>query len=308
MVLVYIENYSFLTKIVYYLKRAGFNYTTDMNLSYDYILIAEINSKTKKLIEEHPDKNFIFITHLEEAKIYNYFNSTSKRSNMYKNKYRKFFNKCYKLIVSLPYFKNLLKNYCMKIDVIPNEIPIVNISRNTRDIYYKYTLSKRKKKIIIIDLYYKNLNYIYELATRYSKYEFIYIGYASNYLLPKKDRDILYKLPSNIVLISYINEYIFSDLCKVSYMVIDFDSYLLGINYLYISLILKKYLIVYDNLLYKDLFVPSKHCYYFENKNELFLRVDKIINNRVMNLSDVGYDLIKSFTLEEVLKKYRETL
>jgi len=70
----------------------------------------------------------------------------------------------------------LQKNDCIKIDVIPNELPIINISRNTKDIYDKYELRKRRKKIIVIDLYYDYLSYMYELGFRYPKFDFIYVG------------------------------------------------------------------------------------------------------------------------------------
>ncbi len=308
MIFVYIENYSFLTKVINYLKYSDISYTADPNIFYSSILIAEINNKTIKLMEDNPDKNFIFITYLEESKIFHHFNSNNKRSRTFRNKYHIFFRKCHKLIVSLPYYKNILKSDCSDIVIIPQELPIINISRSTKDIYQKYSLNKRKKKIIVIDLHYKNLDYLYNLAIRYSKFEFIYIGYESNYLLTKKYNSILYKLPSNIICFPYIDINIFSDLCKVSYMVIDFDSYLFGSDYIYMSLLFKKYFLLFDNRLYKDLLIPSKHCYYFDSKEELFLRIDKIISDRVMNLSEIGYDLIKNFTFNYIVKKYREYL
>ena len=308
MIFVYIENYSFLTKIINYLKYADIRYTTDPNLPYSSILVAEINSRTKKLMEDNPDKNFIFITYLEENKIFYHFNSNNKRSKTIRNRYHNFFRKCHKLIVSLPYYKHILKNDCHNISLIPSQIPIINISKSTKDIYQKYLLNKRKKKVIVIDLHYKNLDYIYDLAVCYSTFEFIYIGYGPNYSLNKKEMIILQKLPSNIVYFPYIDKNIFSDLCKLSYMVIDFDSYLLGSDYIYMSLLFKKYFLLFDNILYKDLLIPSKHCYYFNSKEELFLRIDKIISDRVMNLSLIGCDLIKEFNFNQIVKKYIESL
>lgn len=308
MIFVYIEDYSFLTRVIYYLKKANINYTTDLDSDFSYILVAQVNAKTLKFIDEHSDKKIIFMTHLEEEKIYHHFNSNNKYSKTHKNRYHSFFHKCYKLLVSLPYFKMILKNDCSQIDIIPFELPIINISRNTKDIYNKYDLSKRRKKILIIDLYYDYLSYIYELGIRYPKYDFIYVGYKSKYLLTKKEKSILNDMTSNISYISYIDLNIYSDLCKISYIVIDFCSYLLDRSYLYVSFLLKKSLLLYDSSLYQDFIIPSKHCYIFKDKEDLFLRIDKIINERVMNLTEIGYDLIKKFTMEEIVKKYRESL
>ena len=71
---------------------------------------------------------------------------------------------------------------------------------------------------------------------------------------------------------------------------------------------MRKYYLLFNNVLYRDLLIPSKNCYCFNELEELISRFDKIVNGRVMNLSDNNFELIKSFTFEEVIKKYRESL
>lgn len=306
MIFVYIENYSFLSKMIYYLKSAGVKYTTDLNSSYSSILIAEVNSKTIKLIEENYDKQIIFVTHLEENKILRCFSSNNKRSMEVRNKYINFLNKCNKLIVSVPYFRNILIEYCNNIDVIPHIM--VNFNQGFKNINEIYSLNRRKKKVIIIDLYYDNVEYIYNLVNKYPKLEYIYIGYKPDYLLSKKKLELLHKLPINIIYIPYIDLFVLQDLLKVSNVVIDFDSYRLGIEYMYLVNAMRKYYLLFDNVLYRNLLVPSRNCYYFNNIEEFIFRFDKIINGRVMNLSDNNFELMKSFTFQEVIKKYSESL
>ena len=141
MIFVYIDNHNFLTKVIQYLNDAGVKYTTDLNVSFSYILVTSLNSKTLKFIDEYPDKKIIFITHLEENKIFNYFSSNSKRSRLYQKLYHSFCNRCYKIIVSLPYYKAIFKYDCKKIDVIPLELPNINIKRNMKPIYDKYNFN-----------------------------------------------------------------------------------------------------------------------------------------------------------------------
>lgn len=308
MIFVYIENHYFLTKVIQYLTDAGIKYTTDLNIPFSYILVVSLNSKILKFIDEYPDKKVIFMTHFEENKILSYFSSNSKRSRLYQKLYHSFCNRCYKLIVSLPYFKTIFKYDCKKIDVIPIELPDATIKRNTKYIYDKYNFNKKRKKIVVIDLFYKNISYVHDISINYPKFDFIYIGYKPIYLFTNKEKTLFNTLPSNIIYIPYIDLDIFSDLCRISYMVIDFDSYLLDRVYLYTIFLLRKQLIIYDSYLYRDFLVPSKHCYFFKTIDELILRIDKIIDMRVMNLTEVGYDLIKVFKSDEIIKKYRESL
>ena len=83
-----------LGKCFWFINPVSVKYTTDLNSSYSSILIAEVNSKTIKLIEENYDKQIIFVTHLEEKKILRSFNFNNKRSIEVRTKYINFLNKC----------------------------------------------------------------------------------------------------------------------------------------------------------------------------------------------------------------------
>ena len=183
------------------------------------------------------------------------------------------------------------------------ELPIINISKYNKDIYSKYDISKRKRKIIVIDLDYKNVQTVFELASKYNKYNFIYVGYKPDYLISDKNKDILYHMPKNVTKIKYLDLNIFSDICKVCYLVICFDNINLDINYLYTTMLFKKQLLIKDSVLYDDYFVNSKNSYLFKDKSDLFLRFKKIVDERVSNLSDSAYDLIKNNTNKETILK-----
>ncbi|MEI3499203.1 MAG: hypothetical protein V8Q71_01650 [Bacilli bacterium] len=103
---------------------------------------------------------------------------------------------------------------------MPKEIPVINISKNNKDIYNKYKIKRRVKKIIVVDNEYKNIEKLYVLANTYPKYNFIYFGYRPDYLISKKQRDMINNLPSNVTLIKYNDLNVFSDVCKISDIVI----------------------------------------------------------------------------------------
>ena len=283
MLLVYIENKELLSQIVSYLDNTNINYTTDINDNYDRILIAESNSKIKNIIDKS-NKKIVFITYLLEKDILN---------NKINSNLIKILNSCYLIITSLPSIKNILseKVNC-KIVIIEKELPIICFSKSN-DIYNKYNINKRKKKITILDSNYNNINKVKDIAIKYPKYNFIYVGYNS-----KKN---ITNLPKNISLVKYYNIYILSDLFKISYLIVSFDT--IDIDYLNIILLLKKQFIIKQSKLYEDYLINSKNAYIFNDYDDLLIRLNKIFNNRVANLVENGYSLIKNNTFDEIVKK-----
>ncbi len=294
MILVYIENKEILTKTISYLENANINYVTDIDLEYEYILLAEVNNKILKLIENKKNKKIIFITYLEEENILN---------NKISEKLKKLLNKSYKIIVSLPSIKKNLKKVTKnEIVIIEHELPIISISKSNSDIYNKYKISRRKKKIVLFDFDYNNIEIIYELAHQYKKINFVYVGFKPDYLLKEKQKDLLNNMPKNITYIKYYNFNILCDISKISYLIISFNT--IDINYLYMILLFKKQLLIKENNKYEDYLINSKNSYIFKDNKDLLIRLNKILDNRVSNLTDNGYLLIKNNTFNEITKKY----
>ena len=88
MVFVYIENKKFLSKIITYLEKSQILFTTDFNVDYDTVLIAEINKRTLKLVENSYllKKKIVFLSHLEEDKILYNYNLNNKQSIEYRSR------------------------------------------------------------------------------------------------------------------------------------------------------------------------------------------------------------------------------
>ena len=110
MILLYMENKNLMAKVITYLDNTKLNYTTDINEDYEFILVADLKQKTIEFIKEQfkLNKKIIFITYLEENKIYNSFKKNNKNSKIYLKKLYSVLRICYKIITSLPYFKKEL--------------------------------------------------------------------------------------------------------------------------------------------------------------------------------------------------------
>ena len=175
MVFVYIENKKFLSKIITYLENANVLFTTDFNNDYDIVLVAEINKRTMKLVKNSYllKKKVIFISHLEENKIISNYDLHNKYSIEYRSTLYNFLNMCDLIIVSLPYFKTLLnKKIKRNIIVIERELEPINLKVDS-NIYVRYNLSKRKKKVLYLDSKYEYLSEFFQIALANPKIEFI---------------------------------------------------------------------------------------------------------------------------------------
>lgn len=311
MILVYMENIDFMRKIINYLDNTNVKYTTNLNNNYDYILIAELNNKVINFAKEQYQigKKIIFLSYLEEKNISFYYQRKSKKSKDYLKKLNDILLITSKVFVHFEATRKIItENKEIPVIIVPKEIPVINISKNNKDIYNKYKIKRRVKKIIVVDNEYKNIEKLYVLANTYPKYNFIYFGYNPDYLISKKQCDMINNLPSNVTLIKYNDLNVFSDVCKISDIVIFLEDYGINIDYVYITLLFKKQLVIKENKLFEDLFINSKNAYTFKSKEDLLLKFKKIVNNRVANLTDVAYFLIKDNTFDEIIKKYNAYL
>lgn len=309
MILVFIENRTYLTKVLSYLDELKIPYTTDIHADYETIVFAEFSNKVESLIEENPNKKYILLGELEEKKMLHHLSQNTKIGKKYVLRMKQMCNHCNRIIVTMPSLIPILKKKLKReVVCIPRELPMINISKSNKDIYDKYHLSKKYKQIVIIDYHYSHLDQVTSLALEYPKYQFLLIGYQPEYLLSKKNKELYLRLPSNIISQKYIDFNIYSDLCKVSWLVIFFFDDALDNDFLSITLLFKKQLLMEYHPYYQNYLVNSKNVYLFQNKEELQLRFKKIVENRVSNLTDQGYDLISLSTYKEILKKWNQNL
>lgn len=304
MLLLYIENKCLLTKTLSYLDEIELRYTTDLHASYDSILIAEFSKKAVDLVNQNASKKIFFLTDLEEEKIVQYQSMKNKTARTYYNKLVQVFTKCHCIIAHMPSIQSIIeKKVKTEVVCIPYELPIINISRSNKDIFEKYHLSKRRKRTLILDLEYRHLNQIYELANQFKKDQMIVIGYESEYLLSTTNKTLLHQMPDNVLFIKYIDFNIYSDLCKVCHAVILYDDFLEH-EYLDITLLFKKQLLFYEFLFYQDYLKNGINAYSFKNKGELISYYRKMRDEKILNLTDAGYQVVINHTRKEILKKY----
>ena len=72
-----------------------------------------------------------------------------------------------------------------------------------------------------------------------------------------------------------------------------------------IPILLKKNLIIKDIPYYENFLIPSKDCYFYDNFKSLVLKLEKIKNRRLSNLTDEVYCKLSKIDCKYVSYKYQ---
>lgn len=305
--LIYIEKKELLGKIITYLKENKTPFTTSLEEEIDTVIFAEATPRMIKKMEYYKEqgKRIIFILYLEENKIYIQSKLNNKTSQNYMKKIFRIVKLSDIVISSLPFFKNLFGD---KVTIIEQEFNSFPLTRQRNDILKKYSLKKRKKKVLIFDFDYHYLNYIEEVVEKYPKLEYIYLGLKPNYLLSLKNQNKLKKLEEKVTFIPYYNFNIITDFIQISDLILDFEDINLEMKYLYIIFLLKKEFLMKQTSLYEDYLTNSKNIYTFKTKDGLLKKLNKIEYDRLSNLTENAYDLVRNCSDIEILKKWHNLL
>ena len=311
MTFVYIDDYSLISKIITYLNLKKIKYTTDLDEldNCENLLISSISNKAYEIMKRMSDKKIIFILYNEELKILNNINNYNQKSLKYKSKIYSLLNYADKIITSMPYFEYILKKKIKaKFEIIPFENINLITKKNLLMNYSKYKVNKKKIIVLIIDFKYKMISNTYLLANKYSDINYIYVGYKPDYLLSNSDKNIIKNMPKNVIKFVDIDQRKLEEIVRLSKLVIFNDNVLEKYSYLNTIMLISKQLVIKKQELCHNLFINSKNCYLFDNKDELIKRVQKYLKNEVANLSSNMLELIKDNNISKISDKFIKLL
>ncbi len=297
------------------LELAGVEYTTNLKDDYDILHINtyfpysyELALKAKK-----KGKKIIYHAHSTEEDFRNGFVFSKQVSPMFK----KWLIKCYNLgdviVTPTEYSKKLLEGYGIdkKIYAISNGIEIEKFKKNKelgKKFRETYHFKEEDKVIIGIGLYIERKGIVdfVELAKRLPEYKFIWFGYSPLSATTKNVRDAVNTKLDNLTFAGYVesdmiigamsgsNLYIFPTLeetegipiieacaCKCKALIRDIP--------------------VFDNWLEDGL-----NVYKAKNIDEFEVKIKKIINNELPDLTEEAYHVAEMRSLEIVGEKLKQ--
>ena len=297
------------------LEAVGIEATTDINDDYDILHINTYGFNSSNIISKTKEqgKPVIYHAHSTEEDFKNSFVFSNQISPVYKKRLVSLYSQADLIITPTPYSKGLLENYgiTLPIEPISNGIDINRYSYDEEKVkaFYRYfNLNEDSKVVISVGLYFerKGLLDFIEVAKKLPQYKFIWFGYTNPMLLPKNMQEVLTDYPDNVILPGYVK----GPIIEGAYLASNcffFPSYeeTEGIVVLE-ALASRTKILLRDIPVYKPWMQDKVNCYMGKDNNEFAQLVEDIVENKLPNLTDNGYDLAKSKSLDNIGIKLKE--
>lgn len=289
-------------------------YTTNKKDDYDIVHINFYGPKSylmAKKAKKH-NKKVIYHAHSTEEDFRNSF----KFSNQIAPLFKWWICKCYRLgdhiITPTPYSKKLLEGYGLKnISAISNGIDTNYFKKDKKlgeDFRKKYGFKKDDKVIMGIGLYLERkgiLDFV-ELAKRLPEYKFIWFGYTDLKLVPKKIKEaVTTKLP-NLIFAGYVEPVMIkSALSGADLYIFPTLEETEGIPIME-ACACKQKAIIRDIPVFSEWLEDNKTVYKAKNVDEFEIKIKKILNNELPDLTGSAYEVAISRDVKKVGKELIE--
>ena len=188
------------------LELNGVEYTLDSREPHDLIHINTIGLKSYRMAKAARKKGLSVVYHAHSTQ--EDFRNSFLGTNTVAPLFRRWITKCYSLgdciVTPTPYSKGLVESYGIRNTIIPvsNGIDLDFFRRDERkaqEFREKFGLSKTDKVVMAVGLYIgrKGIVDFVELARRMPEYQFIWFGYNSPWVVPRRIRKaVKTKLPN----------------------------------------------------------------------------------------------------------------
>ena len=302
------------------LEDNNIEYTTNPKDDYDIVHINFYGLKSYFMAKKahKKGKKVVYHAHSTEEDFRNSF----KFSNVIAPLFKWWICKCYRLgdhiITPTPYSKKLLEGYGLtNISAISNGIDTNFFKKDDilgKKFRDKYNIKPNEKVIIGIGLYLERkgiLDFV-ELARRLPEYKFIWFGYTDLKLVPKKIKTaVTTKLP-NLTFAGYVEkEMIKGAMSGCDLYIFPTLEETEGIPIME-ACACKCKAIIRDIGVFEGWLEDSVNVYKAKDIDEFELKIKKILNNELHDLTDKGYEVALSRDVKlvgkELIEVYKDVL
>lgn len=197
------------------LELNGISYTVDKNdLDYDILHINTVWPDSLKMINQARDNNkkIVYHAHSTEEDFRNSFMFSNSVSGIYKKWLINLYTKGDYIITPTPYSKSLLESYgiTLPIKAISNGVDLTQFSPTEKQIdLFEDKFDIHDDDIVIISVGWlferKGFDTFIEVAAKLPNYKFMWFGDVKLSHPTKKIKDLLDKLPDNVILPGYVS-------------------------------------------------------------------------------------------------------
>jgi len=299
------------------LENAKVAYTLDPNDDYDILHINTYFPKSYFLARKakKQGKKIVYHAHSTEEDYKNGFIFAKQTSKLFKW----WLIKCYSLgdviVTPTPYSKKLLEGYKglenKKIYAVSNGIEIDFFKRDEKlglKFRKNYGINKKDKIIIGIGLYIERKGIIdfVELAKRLPQYKFIWFGYSPLAATTKEVREAVNTKLENLLFAGYVEPQVIKEAMNGT------DLYLFptleeteGIPIIE-ACACKTKALIRDIGVFEDWLIDGKNVYKAKDINEFEVKIKKILNNELPDLTEKAYKLAEERDLKNIEKQLKK--
>lgn len=297
-------------------------FTKDKNDEWDILHINTYFAKSYFVAKsaKRKGKKIVYHAHSTEEDYKDGFILAKQTSKLFKW----WIVKCYKvgdvLITPTEYSKSLISSYKgltnKKIYSISNGIEIDFFKRNEEEgkrFRKTYDIGDNEKVVIAIGLYIERKGIVdfVELAKRMPEYKFIWFGYSSPMLSSRKVRKALKTKLDNLTFAGYVErDMIMAALSGCDLFIFPTKEETEGIPIVE-ALACKTKAIVRDIPVFDPWLVDGKNVYKAKDVDDFEIKIKRIFNNELPDLTDEGYKVAEERDLKNIglqLKEVYETL
>ncbi len=297
------------------LESVGIEYTTNVKDDYDILHINFYgpNSYALARLEKRKGKKIVYHAHSTEEDFKNGFIFSKQIAPAFK----KWIIKCYNLgdviITPTPYSKKLLEGYGIKkkIYAISNGIELdkFRVDKHLRKSFReKYNLKETEKVIIGIGLYIERKGIVdfVELARRLPEYKFIWFGYSPLSAATKNVREAVNTKLDNLLFAGYVDQkYIVEAMNGCDLFLFPTLEETEGIPIIE-ACACKTKALVRDIPVFDEWLEDGVNVYKAKNLDEFEIKIKKIINNELPDLTEKAYEVARSRDIKEIGKELKE--
>ena len=295
-------------------------YTRNEKDDYDIIHINFYGLKSYFMAKKAKKKNKKVIYHAHSTE--EDFRNSFKFSNQLAPIFKWWICKCYKLgdhiITPTPYSKKLLEGYGLKnISAISNGIDTNFFKKDEllgEQFRKKYNFKENDKVVMGIGLYLERkgiLDFV-ELAKRLPQYKFIWFGYTDLKLVPKQIRKAVTTNLPNLIFAGYVEpEMIKGALSGADLYIFPTLEETEGIPIME-ACACKQKALIRDIPVFEGWLNDSKNVYKAKDIDEFEIKIKKILNNELPDLTEEAYKVALSRDVKkvgtELIKVYEDVL
>ena len=297
------------------LESVGIEYTTNVKYDYDILHINFYgpNSYALARLEKRKGKKIVYHAHSTEEDFKNGFIFSKQIAPAFK----KWIIKCYNLgdviITPTPYSKKLLEGYGIKkkIYAISNGIELdkFRVDKHLRKSFReKYNLKETEKVIIGIGLYIERKGIVdfVELARRLPEYKFIWFGYSPLSAATKNVREAVNTKLDNLLFAGYVDQkYIVEAMNGCDLFLFPTLEETEGIPIIE-ACACKTKALIRDIPVFDEWLEDGVNVYKAKNLDEFEIKIKKIINNELPDLTEKAYEVARSRDIKEIGKELKE--